>query len=39
MRRFDNIIARFCVAGSVAVTVVALWVPTAHAAVANKVGW
>lgn len=39
MRRFDNIIARFCVAGSVAVTVVALMAPTASAAVTNRVGW
>lgn len=39
MRRFENIIARFCVAGSVAVAVVALWAPTAQAAVINKVGW
>lgn len=39
MRRFDTIIARFCVAGSVAVAVVALWAPTASAAVTNRVGW
>ncbi len=39
MRRVDNIIARFCVAGSVAVSVVALMAPTASAAVTNRVGW